>query len=303
MLLGIDGGNSKTRALLADRSGAVLGAGTAGSSNHNSVGFEAATQALQTAIGEAFQRAAIDLATPIDVACLGLAGADRPADRARLDAWITRQGIARRWMVVTDAELVLVAGNPTGWGVALICGTGSICYGRTHDGRSTRAGGWGYLLGDEGSGYDIALRALRLATRTADGCAAAPTILQAALDHWGLEEPFQLIGHVYRDEMTRAELATLAQRIALMADMGDHAAAALLDQAAQDMARLVGAVVRKLDLCRPPIMLAGGLFNTSARLRHAVVAHTEVELGPPVYVDEPALGALTLARQLWDGAG
>src|SRR4029453_12414402 len=83
----------------------------------------------------------------------------------------------------------LAAGAPEGWGVALIAGTGSFCWGRDAAGRSARVGGWGFLLGDEGSGYDLAVQALRLATQTADGRAEAHAILRAILDHWGPRLP------------------------------------------------------------------------------------------------------------------
>jgi N-acetylmuramic acid 6-phosphate etherase len=298
LLLGIDGGGSTTRALLADRSGALLGAGAAGPSNHQSIGFDAATQAIQSAIDAAFRDAEIDRAGQIAAICLGLAGAGRPADRRQFEAWAARLGIAQRCAVVSDAELALAAGTPDGWGVVLICGTGSIAWGRTSDGRSARAGGWGYLLGDEGSGYDLALRALRLATQTADGRAAAPALLQAALDHWALEAPEQLIGHIYRPETTRAEIAALAQRIVALADSGDPAAASLLDNAAHDLAQLVMTVARKLDLIAPPVAMAGGLLGASQRLRRGIATFAGVEAETLIYVEEPVRGALVIARYL-----
>jgi N-acetylglucosamine kinase-like BadF-type ATPase len=303
LLLGIDGGGSNTRALLADRSGALLGAGAAGPSNYQAIGFDATTQALQAAIDAAFHDAGMERAGPVATICLGLAGAGRPEDRQRFEAWVARQAIARRSAVVSDAELVLAAGTPDGSGVALICGTGSIAWGRAPDGRSARAGGWGYLLGDEGSGYDIALRALRLATQTADGRAAAPALLQAALDHWDLHTPEQLIGHIYRPEATRAEIAALSRRIVALADASEPAAARLLDDAAHDLARLVAAVAHKLDLIAPPVALGGGLLGASHRLRRGIAEVGSVELGALIYVDEPARGALAIARRLAEPYG
>jgi len=296
LLLGVDGGGSKTRALLADRSGVLLGAGTAGSSNYQAVGFAAAVAALQEAIAAAFHDAG--RMGQAAVACVGLAGAGRPDDRAHFEKWAAQQGFARRWAIVGDAELVLAAGTPAGWGVALICGTGSIGYARTPDGRSARAGGWGYLLGDEGSGYDVALRALRLATQTADGRADAPAILQAALDHWGLSEPQQLVQQVYRTGMMPAEVATLAQRIAALAEAGDPNAEAIVDAAAHELARLGVAAARQLGMHAPPLALAGGLFSASPRLRASIATHAGAALGPLMYVAEPARGAIKIARRL-----
>jgi N-acetylglucosamine kinase-like BadF-type ATPase len=298
LLLGIDGGGSGTRALLADGAGAILGSGAGGPSNYQAIGFDVAAQAVEVAIRAAFRDAGLESSEPVAAACIGLAGAGRPADRARFEAWAARQSFARRCAVVSDAELALAAGTSEGWGVALICGTGSIAYGRAPDGRTARAGGWGYLLGDEGSGYDIAQRALRLATQTADGRAAAPALLQAALDHWGLQAPEQLIGQVYRPETTRSEIAALAQRIVALADAGDPAAAALVDDAARELARLVAAVARELELIAPPLALAGGLLGAGQRLWWGIAASAGVELGMLRYVEEPARGAVAIARRI-----
>lgn len=299
LILGIDGGGSKTRALLADRAGAVLGVGTAGSSNYQSAGFAAATGALQAAIADAFQQAGCESGRrAVTAACFGLSGVDRPDDQALFERWLGTQPIAERWTIVNDAELVLAAGTPDGWGAALICGTGSICFGRAPDGRTARAGGWGYLLGDEGSGYDIGVQALRLATQTADGRADADALLQMVLDEWQLAEPFALIGYVYRAEMTRATIAALARRVAALAERGDPYAQQIFDQAGHELGRLVAAVTRALDLDQPPLALGGGLLGAQRSLQAAVQRCADVPLGPLRYVSDPAQGALVIARRL-----
>jgi N-acetylglucosamine kinase-like BadF-type ATPase len=298
LLLGIDGGGSKTRALLADRTGNVLGVGTAASSNYQSVGFAAATTAVLQATNAALEQAGLHAPTEVAAACLGLAGVDRQADRVMWERWIREQGLAQRFVVVNDAELVLAAGTPEGWGVALICGTGSICYGRASDGRTARAGGWGYLLGDEGSGYDLALQALRLATQTADGRAEAHTILHAVLDHWKLSEPSQLIGHVYRPDVTHADIAQLARLIMDLAQADDRYACGIVDRAARDLAQLVRAVMRILDLQHAPIAFGGGLIGGSPGLQRAFIEQVDRPLQLCTFVDDAARGALVLAERL-----
>src|SRR6185295_10039559 len=104
---------------------------------------------------------------------------------------------------------------------ALISGTGSVCLGRACDGRSARAGGWGPLLGDEGSGYDIAVRSLRLATQAADGRAEAPALLDAVLRHWALADPVALIHYVHDPSRTAAQVASLATVALSLAAGGD----------------------------------------------------------------------------------
>lgn len=300
-ILGIDGGGSKTRALLADRAGVVLGSGTAGSSNYQSAGFAVATGSLQAAIADALQQAgcnADSAAGSIVAACFGLSGVDRPDDQLLFDRWLQAHPLAQRWSIVNDAELVLAAGTPDGWGAALICGTGSICYGRAPDGRTARAGGWGYLLGDEGSGYDIGVQALRLATQTADGRADAHALLAMVLEEWQLDEPFALIGYIYRPDLPRATIAALARRVAALAERGDPHAQAIFAQAGRELGRLVTAVAQRLHLDHPPLALGGGLLGAQRSLQAAVQHSAEVPLGPLRYVSDPAQGALVLARRL-----
>lgn len=298
LLLGVHGGGSQTRALLADENGHVVGTGTAGASNYQSVGFAAATEALRAAIAEAWRAAGIAPDLPMEVACFGLAGTGRPEDRARFEAWAATSGIARRYTFVSDAELVLAAGTPEGWGVALIAGTGSFCWGRAADGRTARVGGWGYLLGDEGSGYDLAVQALRLVAQTADGRAEAHALLRAVLEYWRLDTPAGLIPHVYHLERTRAEIAGAIAPVLALAEAGDSHAAALLDRAAADLADMLATLIEKLDLDQPPVALAGGLLGASASLRTSIAERVQAALGPISYVEEPARGALILARRL-----
>lgn len=302
LLLAIDGGGSKTLALVAGVDGTVLGRGVAASSNYQSVGFNAATRALEAATSAALESAGYDPSSSIAAACLGLAGADRPVDKALFDAWLRERSQLARWTIVNDAELVLHAGTPNAWGIALICGTGSICYGRAADGRTARAGGWGHLIGDEGSGYAVGITALRLATQTADRRADAHALLAAVLDYWQLAEPRDLVSYVYSPERTRAEIAALAQRIAELADSGDLWAREVLAQAAHELGRLVAAVVRSLDLQEPPLAFGGGFIGAYALLRQEVVTQAGIALGPHAYVTEPAQGALVLARRLLHAA-
>jgi len=303
LLLAIDGGGSKTAALVADAAGAVLGRGGAASSNYQSVGFGAATAALHAATLAALADAGYSAATPIAAACYGVAGVDHAADEQRFAAWLAEQPQVRRWTIVNDSELVLVAGTPAGWGVALIAGTGSNCYGRAPDGRTTRAGGWGHLVGDEGSGYAVGLAALHLATQTADGRAEAHALLQAILHGWQMGAAGQIAGRVYRPEATRAEIAALAPLVAALAEAGDPWAAGLLAAAAHELGRHVNAVVRGLDLREPPLAFGGGFIGRLPGLQRAVVAAAGVPLGETRFVAEPVQGALILARRLLAAPG
>jgi N-acetylglucosamine kinase-like BadF-type ATPase len=305
LLLAVDGGGTTTQALVADLEGRVLGRGVGPGSNHHRVGPDRFHQALTTAI-EAALREATGVPpdgngngwskAPFAAACFGLAGVDRLEDEELVARWARQQGLNAPFRVVNDSELILAAGTPEGWGVALVSGTGSVCLGRHQDGRSARVGGWGYLLGDEGSGYQVALRALRLATQTADGRAEAPELLQAVLRHWSLPNPAALIAHVHAPAMTQADIAGLAAQVLELAAQGDAAAGAIVDEAARDLARHVDAAVLQLGLSRPPLALAGGLMRPA--LRQSVQAALRCEVGEVSHVADPPLGAVVLARRL-----
>src|SRR4051794_23020969 len=167
-MLGVDGGGTSTVAWLAADGGRGLGVGRAGPSNAKAVGLEASRGALGQTIALAFADAGIAPAT-VAAACLGLAGFDRPDDRRLLTGWAEEARWADRLVLVKDGDLVLAAGSPEGWGLAVTAGTGSISVGRTAAGQTARAGGWGPLIGDEGSAYAVTLAALRLVARRADG--------------------------------------------------------------------------------------------------------------------------------------
>ena len=175
LVIGIDGGGTTTICLLADRSGTVLGRGTAGPSNIQAVGVDAGLKALDDGIDRAFQAANLDRAT-VGGATLGLAGIDRQEGLDVIHGWAGRVGLADRAGVANDATLLLAAGTPAGWGLAVIAGTGSIAFVKTPTGAVGRCGGWGYTLGDEGSAYLIALSGLKAVCRAHDHVGPATTL-------------------------------------------------------------------------------------------------------------------------------
>lgn len=297
-ILGVDGGGTHTTALLANQQGEIVGRGSASGSNPRALGFANATAAIQAATAAAFASAGLPADTSLAAACLGIAGVGRPADQMEMENWARAAKIAQRCQVVSDVEPILAVGTPAGWGVALISGTGSSCFGISPTGVKLQVGGWGYLLGDEGSGYDVALRALRLATQTADGRAQAHALLAAILAQWGLSHSLDLVAHVYETGRTRAELATLTRPVIALADAGDADALALLHSAAEELARMVVTATERLALVNPPLALSGGLLVASAELRRRVIELLGAGGAQATCVTDPALGTLILAQRL-----
>lgn len=292
LFLGVDGGGSKTRAIVCDVHGSIVAEGEGPSSNPISVGFEQAGAALKGAVAATSVRR-----DAIAAGCFGVAGVDREEDRTRLERWVIAQDFAPRAVVVHDSELVLAAGTPDGWGVGLICGTGTIAFGTARSGQRARAGGLGWLIGDEGSGYAIGVAALRAAMHSVDGRNSATTLLAAVLEEYHLETPADLVAHVYRPAATRAEIARLARVVLALQDAGDASARAIIVQAATDAGALVSTVMRRLGEPDAPLALAGGLV-AHAGYRADICSRGGVPEARTILVDDPARGAVILARRL-----
>src|SRR5262249_36134598 len=184
-------------------------------------------------------------------ACLGLAGAGRPEDQARVRQWVEAERLAEAIEVLGDVPLLLSAGTPDGWGVALVAGTGSISWGRAPDGRTARAGGWGSLLGDEGSAYALVLAALRTMACAADGRVRATALTERLLQAMGLPSAQALIAAVHGGSWDRTRLAGLAPLVLETAREGDATAVALIGASGPGLAGCRRSVVHPLLLSRP----------------------------------------------------
>ncbi|MGE3820036.1 MAG: N-acetylglucosamine kinase [Isosphaeraceae bacterium] len=307
LYLGVDGGGTSTVALIAGPEGPVLGQGRSGPSNAKAVGLPRARLAIDAAIGEAFSRAGLDRRA-VETLCLGLAGFDRPEDRRILESWNEDAGWARRLILVNDGDLVLAAGTPQGWGVGLIAGTGSIAVGRAPNGRKARAGGWGPLIGDEGSAYAVVLDALRLVARRADGRDPRPPGTDHLSDQlreaFGAETPAQIVTGLYAPGMDRTHIAAIAPRVLELLDHDGDVANQILPRAGAALAELVVAVARSLGLDSGefPLAMAGGFLLSSPALI-AIVKASLIDAGLRVsvtQVPEPVQGALRLAQSAGD---
>ncbi len=298
-LMGIDGGGTKTLALLADESGRVLGKGVASASNFQVIGHQAAQTAIQTAMDAAWRDAGL-APQLLDGLCLGLAGVDRPVERALFQQWAVQTEPQAQIVMVHDAVLVLAAGTPEGWGLALICGTGSIVHGCSPSGQLARADGWGHLLGDEGSGYAIGLTALRAAMRAYDGRGPATALSAALLERWGLATTTDLVPRVYRELAGKHEIAALAATVEAVAAQGDVLARNILVTAGHELALAAQAVIGQLQLTGPvPCALAGGVIVGGHIVRQqfeSAAGQLGLRLDPITPVPEPAVGAIRLAR-------
>ena len=290
--LGVDGGQSSTTALIADETGRVLGIGRAGPCNHTAgaEGRQKFIRALTECLAEASQRACLETAPRFASACLGFSGG--PADKESLVAEIVQSD---RTIVTHDALIALsgaTAGTP---GIIVIAGTGSIAFGRNAAGRTARAGGWGYLFGDEGGGFFLVREALRAALRLEEGWGEATSLRALLLDATGAPDANDLLHRFYTPDFPRPRIASLAKLVDQAADEGDAVAREILFHAAQALADFAGAVRKQLFQRREPVHVAylGGVFRSRKLIEQFAALMTTdpaVEIAPPVY--GPAAGAL-----------
>ena len=303
LVLGIDGGGTNTIATLANRdTGEVLGRGNAGPSNIQSVGVDNGLMALDEAIDRAFQTANLPRAK-VGGATLGLAGVDRQEGLDVIHGWAARVALADHVLVANDATLLLAAGTPEGWGLAVIAGTGSIAFVKQATGEVGRCGGWGYTLGDEGSAYMIALTALRASCRSADKIGPSTVLLERFLKRMNLANPPDLIPAVYRGPWDRAAIAGMAPLVLEAAAEGDEVASCIVRHEATELACTAASAVKNngLQATGIPLALAGGVMLGSETYRNfflAALRHNGVQPGAIQLVPDPAIGAVVLARRL-----
>lgn len=293
LFLGVDGGQSGTTALIGDEEGRVLGAGTAGPCNH--AGAAEGRQKLMRAVGDsaaaACGQAGLDAgAVRFTAACFGMSGG--PADKQA----ILREILAAETLVVTDDAVIALAGATGGEpGIITIAGTGSIAFGSNQQGRTARAGGWGYIFGDEGGGFDIMRQALRAALRHEEGWGPPTALLGVLLEATGAADANDALHRFYTQEWPRSHVASLAPLVDETAMAGDAVASDILHNAAQQLALLTSSVRRQLWRPGEPARVAwiGGVFRSRMlleRYRYLVELEDGNRTGPPEY--GPAAGAL-----------
>lgn len=295
-VLGIDAGATKTVCQLADEAGRVLAETRGSGANLQTSGELEVEKVLHRVMDDAIGDRRI---VPAAI-CLGMAGVDREDDAAVVRGIMARIGYKARILVVNDALIALEAGVGDAPGVVVVAGTGSIVYGRNARGEAVRAGGWGYLLGDEGSGYWMGRLALRAVVREADRRGRPTSLTPRVLAHFGVARPADLIREVYRQAFRPTVLAQLAAHVQEAAAEGDAVAQSIIESGAQALAGAATAVAARLGLQETAfdLVLAGGLFRGVP----ALVDHVRTLLAgalPRARVErlavEPAAGAVRLA--------
>ena len=296
--MGMDAGGTKTRAFAVTRGGEIVGRGAGGGANLLS------SPDPQGSIAAALREA---LAGRVpDAVVLACAGGEREAERARgraiLEALL---GPAVAVGLTHDAKAALYAGNPAGCGVVLVSGTGSIAYGRNDQGAEARCGGWGHLVGDEGSAVWIGQEGLRAASYDHDGRGSPTTITRHLLDDLGVIDFNGVLPLLYGRPHPSPAILASTRAVARAFAEHDGIAVNIVQRGSRLLAGMAATVARELLLEGGPVYLAGGAFENVRPLEKAV--RTELlSVLPRAAVEpvgeEPALGAARLAAALAWGA-
>ena len=300
--LGIDGGGTKTQAVVIDSEGRVIGEGLSGAANPLRAGLEEAISHVGQAVADACTRAGIE-PTDVQSACAAIAGINHRIHyhtmKDALDDALHIDGLE----LVTDAQAALKGALDGKPGVVVIAGTGSIAIGINKAGQRARAGGLGPTLSDEGSGYDIARRALRAVAASFDGRAPQTSLTERICRKLGVAGPSDLPGVIYNSDSDPVDIAPLAELVDCAAREGDEVARQILAAAGNELGRLAASVIEKLGLSSSAFRVAcvGGVFRSGESvlqpLREAVLRIApQAEIGPPLY--PPVIGAAKLAREL-----
>jgi N-acetylglucosamine kinase-like BadF-type ATPase len=280
--LAIDGGGTKTDAILFCADGRLVGRAVGAGTNPNGMAFDRVTANFRTVFRQLFMAE-----TPAELSgCFaGLSGSDHPQLMKKLAASLRAAcPIPLRHLEIgNDAMNALWSGTDGGPGLVVIAGTGSIAFGMKPDATSFRIGGWGYLYGDEGSGYDIGREAIRQALRTVDGREKRTLLTEAICAYFQVEKTADIVPPAYRCD--KKVVAGLAPVVARIAAAGDPPAGRILDKAAQNLIELVRSGLSRFEQT-PMVVLAGGLWKCTAirrQVQDAVNVPVVLPACPPVY--------------------
>ncbi|MCU1349965.1 MAG: gspK, partial [Acidobacteria bacterium] len=264
---GVDGGASKTAALVTDETGRPLGRGLASGSNHLRLGIEEATRNVERAATAAVVEAGVAISN-IEYAYCGIAGADHPAHHAKVVDALRVFFPRGNFIVDTDARVALTGAIGFGPGIVIIAGTGSVAFGRNAAGEEARAGGWGPTLGDEGSGYAISREGLAAIVRAFDGRSEPTRMTDLLCKEYGMCEPADLPKFVYAATTHADDIARYLRVVIDAATAGDAVAETILLHAGRELGDCVLAVARRLHLTGHPFAVAnvGGAFHSGELL-------------------------------------
>lgn len=245
---------------IAGRDGVIISQCEVGSTNHHSNPMDVVKANLDTLIANLLG-AAKAKAEDVVCICLGMAGVDRPEDKPLIKGLIAEFLPKAECIPVNDAVIALTGGASKPVGIIVIAGTGSIAFGFDEEGTRCRAGGWGHILGDEGSGYMLGLRAMRAVMRAYDQRTQPTKLHEIVLGHFGFDRPEQLLGWTKEVQGSKAEIGALSRLVFTACEQGDEIAWRIVREEAAELASCAQAVAKRLFPGRNDIEIVVGGGN------------------------------------------
>ncbi|MBI3566928.1 MAG: hypothetical protein HY084_01830 [Gemmatimonadetes bacterium] len=295
IVIGVDGGGTKTTVVVADGAGAELASVTGAASAVRPGESARSADVIEQLVRDALEMAGHAESTPAAM-CVGVAGVGRDAEYSAFLMEMTDRGLAEELVVLPDAMVAFADAFADEAGILLIAGTGSVAYGRAPGGKMARCGGWGPICGDEGSGGWIGRRALSIVTATADEREPATALLGVILTHLQAETPDELVA--WAAAATVADIAALAEPVMQAAANGDLRANSLCALAAEELVIHIRTLARQLftdERAAIPVALAGGLLRRGSYLRKLVEMRLKSAVpGTQLHADDvvPVRGAI-----------
>lgn len=270
-VIGIDGGGTKTQLVAAGRQMEVLYETTGGGASLTALSEIVVEKNLAELLRRFFIESGLLPQNCVSL-CMGASGAGRQESQKRLTEMLRKTVPKVPVQVVTDAQGALAGGTGTGVGIILLAGTGSICYGRNQQGETWRAGGWGHIMGDEGSGYDMARKMLQAVVRQADGRGKPTLLTDLVMEQLELSTIDQLVDKLYDEKKGKSEVAGLAFLCDIAYNRGDRTALRIMREVAASLTDLAVVTAEKLWAPQEPAycVCAGGLLEKSLYLKEHV---------------------------------
>ncbi|MEM1575475.1 MAG: BadF/BadG/BcrA/BcrD ATPase family protein [Nitrososphaerota archaeon] len=299
LILGLDGGATKTNCIIINEKYEIIGIGSSGPCNYHAVGIENAKKNIEEAIRNALKNTKYEK-EKIDIAGLGIGGANTNKDYEIISDIIKSIGLIEKYKIVNDVNVAYYACSKGKPGIVTVAGTGSIVYGRNSIGKECYSGGWGWLIGDEGSAFDIARKAIQEATRAFDGRGRKTILVDLLIKELNLKDFNEIIDYVY-SKVESHRIARLAPIVTKAAIKGDKIAKNILNNAAEELILAAKTVYKKLRMEKEDKVIVGGVggvFNSNIIWRKYKSSMKEL---PNVYVHpllkghQPAIGGIILA--------
>lgn len=308
--LGVDGGGTKTEAVIVDKDCRVLGSGRADGSNVHNFPIDSAMEhirlATNAAVANMYKNHEISMSSGFKASCIGIAGLDGPEDRDKIAHFFTDSPLvhwpihSEKILITNDGLIGLKSGTDKQWGVCLVSSTGSNCYGLNQAGKEAIAGDWGHLLGDQGSSYAMGLKIIRIIMKEYDGRRPTTILTEKTLSYLKMKTISELVAFMYSGQTPVKAIASLAHLYDDPDVSENEDLLKIVRSCGQELILAYQSVIQRLELVSDafPVVLIGGLFNLTEKLTNPVTARIK-EMSPQAEIilpsEIPAIGAAKLA--------